>query len=318
MRVGIIGCGRAAESLHIPALRRIPGVSIKSLCDLDAGRLQVCGRRFNISRLHADPQALAGDEAVDVILLAAPTAAHHAAFLAIASARKPVYLEKPIALTMEQAQDIAARAENMRVGMGFNLRSHRLVERARDVMKAGALGRIVAIRSLLVGDVSNRPAWQTRFADGGGPLYELGVHHFDLWRFLLGEAVTDLRCSGDRNAAVSVAGRFASGASASATLAMSGTPANQIEITGEQARLRFSLYQGDSFSIEPAGRMSALLAWAKELPEAAKSARRGGDFIDSYRRHWLRFFASVRSGAPMPASVDDGVHTLRAVLEAAQ
>jgi hypothetical protein len=78
------------------------------------------------------------------------------------------------------------------------------------------------------------------------------------------------------------------------------------------------MYRGDSFRIEPAGRAGALLAWAKELPEAAKSARLGGDFIDSYRRHWLRFFASVRDGSPMPASVDDGVHALRAVLEAAQ
>ncbi|MBM3516122.1 MAG: Gfo/Idh/MocA family oxidoreductase [Acidobacteria bacterium] len=318
MRVGIIGCGRVADSLHFPALRRIPGVNVTALCDLDAGRLTECGRRHGVSQLHSVPEKLAADGTVDVILLAAPTAAHHAAMLEVAGFGKPVYLEKPVARTMEEAREIAVLEAKVRVGMGFNLRSHRLVDRARSVVQSGALGRIVGIRSLLIGGDANRPLWQTRFEDGGGPLHELGVHHFDLWRFLLGEEVTDPRASGDIDSTVSVTARFESGAAASAMFALNGTPANEIEIIGERFRLRFSLYQGDSFATEPAGRARAMLAWVKELPDAARSARFGGDFIDSYRRHWLRFFESVRSGNPMPATVDDGIHALRVVLDAAR
>ena len=64
---------------------------------------------------------------------------------------------------------------------------------ARAWIRTGVLARVVALRTILVGGLSERVAWQRRRAQGGGAIYELGSHHFDLWRFLLDTEATDVR-----------------------------------------------------------------------------------------------------------------------------
>ena len=323
--VGIIGCGRATAELHLPALARVPGLRVAALCDTDAPRLEQVGARCPGAARHARARDLLADPSVAVVLVAVPAAHHHDAFVAAMEAGRHVYVEKPLSLELAQADRMAAvaAAARTRAIVGFNLRSHRLVRAARAQVQAGRLGRVVALRTILVGGVRERPAWQRRRAQGGGAFHELGAHHFDLWRFLLQSEVAEVRAQslsdGADDAVVSVSGRLESGALAASVLALGGTATHEVEIVGERAALRFSLYRADSLEIRPAGRVAQLGDWLRQLPAAASAARRGGDYLDSYRVHWQRFLEHLRGGEA-PATIEDGRRSLRiarAALDAA-
>ena len=305
--------------LHLPALARIAEVEVTALADADAGRLKAAGTKWGVDRRYPDYRALLRDPAVDAVLITVPTPFHCEVFLAAADAGKHIYIEKPLAMNLEEADQMLAAAVQsaVRSVVGFNLRSHRLVEKARELIRAGVLGPIVSVRTALVGGQQERPAWQCRRAEGGGALYELGIHHFDLWRFLLDTEVAHVEAQslsdGSDDANVAVTARLRNGALACSVFALHGAAAHEVEVIGESASLRFSLYRADSLDIQPAGRLRQFARWLQQLPAAAKAARRGGDYADSYRTHWLRFLESMRGGEA-PATLQDGREAVRILL----
>ncbi|MGH7824568.1 MAG: Gfo/Idh/MocA family protein [Candidatus Binatia bacterium] len=76
--------------------------------------------------------------------------------------------------------------------LGFNLRWHRLVRRARETIRRGTLGMIQMIRTVLTSYHENVPEWRRYRTQGGGVLFEQAVHHFDLWRYLLQSEVEEV------------------------------------------------------------------------------------------------------------------------------
>ena len=319
VQIGVIGCGRAAQ-LHLRALARIPEAKVTALADADTGRLSAAGVKWGVAQRYPDYRALIADPLVEVILIAVPTPAHCDVFLAAARAGKHIYIEKPLAMDMNDADRMLAAAEKSagRVVMGFNLRSHRLLQKARELVRAAALGPVHFVRTLWVGGLEERPDWQRRRPEGGGVFYELGVHHFDLWRFLLDTEVAQVEAQSlpdDPDDSTIVAGRLLNGALACSVFALRGAARHEVELIGESGSLRFSLYQADSLEIHPAGRLSQLARWLQQLPEAAGAAQRGGDYLDSYRVHWLRFLESLRGGES-PATLQDGRESLRIALAA--
>jgi myo-inositol 2-dehydrogenase/D-chiro-inositol 1-dehydrogenase len=320
LRVGIIGCGRAAVALHIPALAKIPGLRISAVCDSDARRPAKVALSDRAVSRHTDYRSLIADPSVDVVLVAVPPAQHAEVFVAAVEAGKHVYAEKPLALGLEEADRMvaAAAASPARCTVGFNLRSHRLVRVARSHLRAGAVGRLIALRTTLIGGPVARPAWQHHAGEGGGAIFELGSHHFDLWRYLLNAEVEEVRAqyAQDANGSTAlVSGRLANGAVAVSLLALHGAATHDVEVIGEDGLMRFSLYRGDSLEIGPDGRVTRLAKWLGQLPGAARYARRGGDYLDSFRRHWLRAAACFR-GAESPATLEDGRRSLEIALTA--
>ena len=180
IRVGVIGCGQAAAQLHLPALARIPDVKVTAVADVDAARLNAACDRWSVEHGYKDYRVLIADPCLDVLLISVPTRMHHDVFLASVDSGKHIYIEKPLALTLEQSDRMLARAAQApgRVAVGFNLRSHRLVRRAHELVQSGVLGPVVLLRTLWAGRTREYTDWHCRREEGGGVLYELGAHHF--------------------------------------------------------------------------------------------------------------------------------------------
>ncbi len=334
VRVGIVGCGRAAETFHLPALGRISGVTVVAAADPDPGRLAAVAGRFGIRQRYDSHGALLAESDADAVLVAVPPAHHEAVALDVLSAGRHLLLEKPIALDREAARRLAdaGGAADAVAMTGFNLRWHPVVRDARELLAGGTLGPIRAVRSIFT-TASDREvdggSWRARPGEGGGVLLDLAVHHFDLIGHLLGGEAEEVVASArgavpeDADAAV-VAGRLSNGVLVSGLYARGAGDANVLEVRGRYGTARLSLYAVDGLGVDLdrgspvrlAGRARLLARRVERVVRAAAALPRGGPFRASYEGEWRAFIDCVRGGHRPSCSLADGARALEIVLAA--
>ena len=207
VRTALVGCGSLGRLVHLPILSSLPGTRLVAVADPDAGALAMVEQLApNVARF-ADHRELLTRDDVDAVIVALPTALHASVGIDVLAAGKHLYLEKPIAATVPDARRLVdCWRASARVGvMGFNYRFHPLYIRLRSMVRDGAIGSIGAMRSVFAAPTDALPAWKTRRDTGGGALLDLGIHHIDLARFLLGREIRsvgaqihDVRSENDR------------------------------------------------------------------------------------------------------------------------
>jgi len=140
-----------------------------------------------------DYQDLLADKDIDLIDICTPNDTHYEIFTAALKAGKHVYIEKPLALTMDQAQDMARQAQGAKgvVQIAFNYRFVPAVMKAKALIEEGFLGEVVNFRAQYfhTGYLNpDRPmSWRLSQArSGGGALVDLGSHVIDLMLYLAG------------------------------------------------------------------------------------------------------------------------------------
>ena len=148
VRVGIAGLGRSGWSIHAEAVARQAGrFELVAVADDQPGRRREAQARFGCAA-HATVDALVADPNVDLVVVATPNHLHAGHAVAALAAGRDVLCEKPMATAAADAQNmIAAAAATGRLLTVFNNRRfdpHFL--QVRDVIDAGALGRIVQVR----------------------------------------------------------------------------------------------------------------------------------------------------------------------------
>ena len=202
LRLGMVGAGfigqmhaltfkNAAMSVWQPKI----AVELAALAERDATLAGQVAERYGFARTTGDWQDVVADPRVDLFVNAGPNDLHAAPTIAAARAGKPVFCEKPLASTADEAyrlwQDVQATGV---VHMcAFVYRSIPAINLARQMIRAGELGEIRHFRSrFLLTMLTGGPlSWRfSRAAAGLGALGDLGSHHVDLARFLVGEVVS--------------------------------------------------------------------------------------------------------------------------------
>lgn len=330
--LGIVGCGWVTANRHLPALARVRGVEVVALADVDAGAVDALAARFGVPGRYGGVAQLLEDPRVDAIAVCVPPSAHVEVALAALEAGKHAFVEKPLALTLEDAERLVERAagSGLTTMMGFNLRFHRLVRRLRDLVASGELGTIHAIGTTYTDDVMLRPdhpEWRDARERGGGALLEVAIHHIDLWRFLLADEVEDIHAQTSSEAAevvASVSARMRAGALAN-TLAVDATSlSNQVAVYGAKGRAVLDLHRFDGLAqaspSEPSGavrtRAQALLRTARALPAGVGAARRGGEALLAYEAEWRHFTRAIAGETAVESTLEDGVRALEIALAA--
>jgi myo-inositol 2-dehydrogenase/D-chiro-inositol 1-dehydrogenase len=333
LRVGLIGCGEVCEHKHMPALRQIDGAQVTAVADVNERRARHVASRFGIDHVFADPSSLIRSGAADVIGVLVPPAAHvEVASMAI-EAGCHVLIEKPIALTIVDADALVDLADrhDLRILMGLHMRWHRLIRRAREYVQSGALGDVESIQTIWNSPRPDRgiPDWKRRRVDGGGSLVEIGVHLFDLWRYVLNTEVEEIFALSrhgtrdDENATVTAV--LTNGVLASAHLSERTAHDIQLEVCGSEGRLRVSCQRFDGFetyarhetggSLKP--RLREMERFLREFPRGIAHMRRLGDYGNSYTGAWTHLLDTIRTPQPVECTVEDGREALRVVLAAA-
>ena len=318
LRLAVVGCGRVAVEMHLPALRQVPEVRVTALCDPDRARAERMAAALGGVVVTELGPAL---DLADAVAVLTPPVAHADLVLAALDAGKSVLVEKPLAASLTDCDRMLASGSAARVMVGLNLRHHRLVQEARHFVRSGRLGRVSLVRSLFTHDRTGQdsPAWHHRADTGGGILHNEAGHHFDLWRFLLGVEVEEVACTSlgrppYQAAAAAVSARLSDGTLASGSFGLHTGSHNELEICGEAGRLLLSchrfdglLFQAhDGHSGDARDRWRQASALLRQLPEGLAARRRGGDLRDSFRRMWQHFVDCVRGRAEPNASLADG------------
>jgi predicted dehydrogenase len=332
VRLGIIGCGYVTLDRHLPALRHVPEIEVVALADAVSGRAAEAARQVPGARA-VDVEALLGDGRVEAVAVCTPPATHADVAIAALDAGKHLFLEKPLAPSLEEADRIVERAARspLRVLVDLNFRRHRLVERARQLVRSGRLGRIQAVRSAFTNPVLDEEIpWKTRRPLAGGALVDRAVHHFDLWRFVLGEEVAEVfgltRSEQGDDQSTLVSARTTEGTPLFTLALDDSVVTHDLAVYGSEAAVFADLCRFDGFDVAPRtelpGSPAARLRRARDAirrsGESFRAVRGGGDFRLSYVEQWRHFARAVRGEVEASPSLADGRAALEIALAAAR
>jgi myo-inositol 2-dehydrogenase/D-chiro-inositol 1-dehydrogenase len=181
MRIGLIGCGWIAET-HLESLRAL-GEEVACVCDPDPGRLQWAVEKTGAEGF-ADWQSLLERGRPEAVLVLTPPRLHREVTLAAFERGLPVYLEKPVARDLDDAQAIVDAAERAGAvcAIGYQWRAVEWVRELRELFAGRELG-LAVVR--MFGATAGR-TWFTDQAAGGGQVLERASHGIDLVQAIAG------------------------------------------------------------------------------------------------------------------------------------
>ena len=119
IRVGVIGCGMIAQTMHLPYLKRLPHFEIVAMCDLSPGLVNQVADSYGVTKRYTDHHQLLAQTDVEAVFIA--TRDHAPVAIDAANAGKHVMSEKPIAFTLEDADKViaAAKANNVKLMIAY-------------------------------------------------------------------------------------------------------------------------------------------------------------------------------------------------------
>ena len=198
VRFAIVGCGNAARQIHLPALRAA-GVEVTTFASRSrssAESLRDDWGRGTVAERWEDAVARAD---VDAVVIAVPNALHRDVAIAAASSGKHVLVDKPMACTVEHADEMikAADANGVVLVPFHNTRFAAPFVAAHGLVASGRVGQITGLRASFGHGGPQTWAPQAKWffdpkQSGGGCLIDLGVHVIDLIRYVTGENITDV------------------------------------------------------------------------------------------------------------------------------
>lgn len=192
--LGIIGYGGMAGNHRKQLEKKNVRVRLKGVFDIDESRRAAAIEQGYIAYESLD--ALLADEEIDIVLVATPNDSHKALALRVLDAGKHLLCEKPVTMTSEELLEIMEKAKE--VGKIFTVDQNRRVNRdfismCRAIEK-GLIGKPYVIESRVEGSRGMPEGWRTRKAQGGGMLFDWGVHLIDQIMYFCKEKVTDVYC----------------------------------------------------------------------------------------------------------------------------
>ncbi|MEX2542908.1 MAG: Gfo/Idh/MocA family oxidoreductase [Trueperaceae bacterium] len=198
MKAGIIGAGFFGEK-HAVAMKAA-GVDLVAACRTNMDALRPLAQEFDFEA-YTDYDLLLSDPRVEAVVIATPHATHGQIAVAAAQAGKHILLEKPMAVSLAECDEILATVEGRGVTLmlGHVTRFSRAFRLAKAMIEAGDLGAPVAGHAVMRKRwfEPNRRQWHLDREQGGGVLLTGGIHAVDRLHWLIGSPVTSVSAQFD-------------------------------------------------------------------------------------------------------------------------
>ncbi len=313
--IGVVGLGRLGRLHAEHAARGLDNTRLVAVCDA-LGELAAAAARDLACRAYGSVEALLEDREVEAVVVATPSALHARPVLAIVSARRPLFCEKPLGASLAETLALARAIKESGVPfqVGFNRRYDSAFRRAEAIVRSGDIGRPVYF-SGISRDPFPPPVWARDPARGGGLFVDMLLHDFDMARLLMDveveQVVADESPAPDGFALDAVAQlRFQGGALGQCHASVHAGYGYDIrtEVFGESGTILIGGLNRDELAVGAQGK--GVSHPSTYLPE-------GGlphffvRFGDSYRSELRAFASSVLEGRPPEPGLDDAVAAFR-------
>jgi len=185
---GFIGCG-GIHNNHAPHIVAHEDAFIACAMDVNEDAVKAHQEKYGTECGTTDVDDLLAHEDIDAVVVCTPTGFHPDLVVAAASAGKHVFCEKPMAMSVAEAERMAQACEDNGVLLQLGFVRHFCNEwlKLRELIQSGAIGRPVVWRSLSGGSGAPTP-WFFDRKIGGGPFIDGAVHNYDFARFTFGDA----------------------------------------------------------------------------------------------------------------------------------
>lgn len=214
LNLGIIGLGGGASQM-IPAFFKHPHIRIQAAADVDGGLLETFRHTFPQGETYCDAADLCQRANVDAVYIATPNQFHTEQAVMALENRKHVLVEKPMTLTLEDADRMIRVADHHGMQLAVNVKHsfEPRIRKIRDFVRSGELGRLRMLNTWYFNDwlYSPRTAEELNPELGGGVPWRQGPHQMDILRTIAGGLVRSVRAmTGVWDAQRPVAGSYAS------------------------------------------------------------------------------------------------------------
>ena len=316
IQVGFLGAGEIAQ-VHAAALATVAGAKLAAVADIDPGRAGALASKYG-AKAFSDLEAMLAFSGLDVIYILTPPQGHARQIQAVAARELPVMCEKPLTVTLAEADQAlaACRQSGVPLMTGLSHRYHPLARRAKELLLSGNLGDFVAAWSHRLVHLQIAPeSWLNDLTVGGGLTLQYAMHDLD-WLCWLGGEVAQVSAQETRtNPGLKIEDnlwallQFRNGGSGNVGVSWSAPAAwTERGLIGSQGNLR----------IVEQKRLLGRLADGRELEE---DLGQDYDWFDVFVRENTDIVQRVRQGLPFAITGEDGRRALElslAVQEAAQ
>lgn len=197
LKIAVVGCGDVSR-LYFPGLRKLADTGkfeIVAVCDVVEDKAKKGKQELNASDVYVDYDKMLQNNDIDVVVNLTPIQVHASVTMKAIKAGKNVYTEKPLATTLEEADEIikTAKEMNVKVASAPPLLLHPVNLKLKDLIEKKAVGKVCFVKAK---GSNPGPAWITEFSTDpswfyekdGGPLFDLAVYPLQLITGLLGPA----------------------------------------------------------------------------------------------------------------------------------
>jgi inositol 2-dehydrogenase len=320
LNVGLIGLGRLGRVYARDLSSRIPETRLVAVADTNAAAAKEVAAEWDVPAWYDSTEKLIADPAVDAVVIVSPTHTHRDVVIETAGSRKPMFCEKPLALSLRECREMqdAVERHGTFFQMGFMRRFDPGYAAAKRQVDEGRIGRPVVFKS------TSRDPFPPSLeyanpASSGGILVDMGIHDFDLARWFMGDVATvsaiggvlaypDFATVGDMDNAIATL-VFSDGRLGVVDLTRNGIYGYDIitELLGTEGTLRVGYIRET-----PVMTMTKNCIAHDTVPYFMERFER------AYTRQLQDFAQNVLQNREPPVKIRDGVEALRVALAAAQ
>lgn len=191
LRWGVVGCGGIAKKQTIPGILRAYNAECVAVMDRNVENLNAVQEEFNISKGYTQMEKLLCRDDIDAVYIATPVFCHLEQVKAAADAGKHILLEKPMGITVTEAEEMQdyCNSKGVYLGVGFMMRFHDAHQKIKRLIESEAIGEIVSAYAKFNGwsTPETETLWrQERKKGGGGAMMDMGIHCIDILQYITG------------------------------------------------------------------------------------------------------------------------------------
>jgi len=307
IRFGIAGFGLHAVRRLMPGFALSQKCRVTALSRRDLAAAKKSAAEYGIPFAFDTVEELSRSPEVDAVLVTTPNSRHLPDVMAAIQAGKHVLCEKPMAMNAEECRQMveAARQRNVLLGVAQIFRFDESVNRIRELVSAGAIGKPVFARSefsFLAGAAHPRKWLYDASLAGAGPIFDIGVHCIDTLRYILRDEVVRVSASATRDpnsgtveSAAALTLEFSRGTLATVLVSYRAEYRTPLELIGDAGVIRAD----DALNVEHAIEIQLRKNDGTVTSESAQNKSAYGLQVDA-------FAGAIEGNAQFPAPGEEG------------